>query len=68
MNHEKKKIQSKNHNIESYRINKVSLPCYNNSNIYLKMDIVDYHIFINLLVNHTKIILTNIDNLFQISV
>ena len=23
-------------------------------NIYLKMDIVDYHIFINLLVNHIK--------------
>ena len=33
-------------------------------NIYFKMDIVGYHIFINLLINHIKIILSNIDNLF----
>ena len=32
-------------------------------NIYLKMDTLGYHIFINL-VNHRKIILTNIDNSF----
>ena len=33
-------------------------------NIYLNMDIVDYHIFINLLVNHRKIISSNADILF----
>ena len=33
-------------------------------NIYLNMDIVDYHIFINLLVNHRKIISSNVDVLF----
>ena len=33
-------------------------------NIYLKIDRVDYHIFINLFVNHVKIVFWNIDNLF----
>ena len=34
------RIQSKVHNIGSYRINNISL-----SNIYLEMDIKGYHIF-----------------------
>ena len=32
--------------------------------IYLKIDVVDYRIFITLLVNDIKIISSNIDNLF----
>ena len=31
MNHEIIKVQSKNHNIGTYRINKVYLSCYNES-------------------------------------
>ena len=64
MRHEMNRIQSKDHQIGTYRKIKPSFSCYDDENIYLKMDTVDYHIFINLLVNHTKIILSNIDNLF----
>ena len=38
----------------------IKYPCWDNTKIYLKMDISRYHIFINLLVN--------IDNLFFIHV
>ena len=37
-------------------------------NIYLKMNIVGFLIFISLLANHTKITLSNIDILFSFSV
>ena len=53
-NHEMNRIQRKNHNIGTYRINKVSSFSYHDKNIYLKMDTVHYHLFINLLVNHAK--------------
>ena len=56
MSHER--IQSK-YNVWTYRINK---------NIYLKMDTIDYHILVNELVNHTKLISSSIDNLFCYSV
>ena len=48
------KIQSKDHNIGSYRINKVSLPFCDDKIHILEMDIVGYHILINLLVKHVK--------------
>ena len=48
------RIQSENHNIGSYRISKTSLPSKMMKSIYLKMDIVDYHVFTNLFVNHIK--------------
>ena len=54
MKHEMNRIQSKNHSIGLYRINKISLSSHDDKNIYLKMDIVDYHSFINVLVNHIK--------------
>ena len=50
------RIQSKNHLIGSSGINKIHLSPYNDKNIYLKIEIVDYHIFVNLLVNHIKTI------------
>ena len=58
-------MQSKNRNIVTYIIN--NFFCLNTitKNIFLKMHIVDYHIFINLFIHHTKIILSNKDNLFQ---
>ena len=31
---------------------------------YLKMDIIGYHIFINIFVNHKKTTSSNIENLF----
>ena len=64
MRHEMVRIQSKDHNIRIYRINKIYLFCYNYKNIYLKMDIIGYHIFANLLGKHTQIILSNLCNLF----
>ena len=54
MKHAMNRIQSKDHNVGSHRINKISLCSYNNKNMYLKVNIVGYHIFINLLVNHIK--------------
>ena len=60
------RIQSKNHNIGTYRIKNVSLSCYDGKKyIYLKMGTVGYHIFINLLANHIKKFLSNIDNLLK---
>ena len=54
MRHEMNRIQSKAHNIGSYKFNK--FPCLLTmiNNIYFKMDIANYYIFINLLVNHIK--------------
>ena len=57
MRHEMNRIQSKDNNIGSSRINKILI-------IYFNFNIVDYHIFINLLVNRIKVISSNIDNLF----
>ena len=49
------RIKIKNHNIGSHRINKICLSSYNHKKyMYLKMDIVDYHIFMNLFVSHMK--------------
>ena len=33
-------------------------------NIYMKMDIVDYHVFINLLINHINFFLSNILSIY----
>ena len=57
------RIQSKDHYIGSYKIQKIYLSFYNYKNLYLKMDTVGHLIFINVLVNHIKIISSNIDNL-----
>ena len=54
--HEMNRIQSKDHNVGLYRVNKISLSFYDSKNIYLKLDIVGYHIFINLCINHCKMI------------
>ena len=62
------RIQSKDHYMGSCRINKISLSCYNDENIYFKMAIVDCCIFINLFNNHTKIASSNIKHLFSSSV
>ena len=72
MRHEMNRSQSKDHNVESYRINKISLSSYDDKKDILKdgynrlskMGIVSSPIFINLLVNHVKIISSNTDNLF----
>ena len=48
------RIQSEDHNIGSYRINKICFSSYDDKNIYLKMDKTDYHIFLNLRVKHIK--------------
>ena len=48
-------IQTKDHNLVLYRITKGFLSSYDEKIfIYLMMDIVGYHIFINLLINHIK--------------
>ena len=44
------------------------MSCYDGKKYVLQMDTVDYHISINLFVNHTKIISLNIDNLLSFSV
>ena len=72
MRHEMNRSQSKDHNVESYRINKISLSSYDDKkgipkdgyNRLSKIGVVGFPIFINLLVNHIKIISSNIDNLF----
>lgn len=61
------KIQSKDHYIGSCKINKISFSSYDDKNIYLKMAIADFHIFINLLVHHTKVTLSNIKFILIIS-
>ena len=48
----------------SFTINKIYLLLTLVKVICLKIDIVADHIFINLLINHMKINLLNIDNLF----
>ena len=47
MRHEVNRIHSKNHNIRLYR-RRVLCVLTKSENIYLKMDIVGYHIIINL--------------------
>ena len=47
MNHIINRIQKKIYDIETYRVNKVSLLCYNDKNMYLMMDTIGYSIFIN---------------------
>ena len=64
MKHEMNRTQSKNHNAGTCSIDKVSLSCHHAKNIYLKTDTKEYNIFINLLVNHIKIISWNIENSF----
>ena len=59
------RTQSKNHDIGSYRVNKVSLFCYVDKKYIPEANIISSHIFINLLVNYTKITSSSIDNLFQ---
>ena len=57
MNHEMNRIQRKNHHSGTYTINKISFSCYNDKNYHiLKMETMGHRIFINLLVNHTKMI------------
>ena len=67
--HEINKIQSKDHNTGSYKINKISIKFLYfltmKRKVYLRIDIVDYQFFINLLVNHIKRILSDVDNLYQ---
>ena len=63
MRHEMNRIPSKDHKIATYKINKIYFPCYNDTKKYFKMIIIGNHIFIYLIVNHTKIILSTIDNL-----
>ena len=58
---------SKDHNAGLYGINEKSLSSYNDKNIYLNIDIVYYHIFINLLLNHIKKISSDVDNFFNFS-
>ena len=58
------RTQSKNHNIRADRIKKIICLVTFVKNMYLKIDITDYYIFINLLVNHTNITLLNISILF----
>ena len=63
--HEMNRIQSKDHNIRSYRISKISLSSYNEQNIIKHGYILGCHIFINLhIIDHIRLILSNIDNLF----
>ena len=64
MRHEINRIQSKNHNIVTCKINKVSLSCDDDKNICLNMDIVGYLIFTNLLINHKEMMSSKIDNIF----
>ena len=65
MKHEMNRIQSKDHNIGSYTVYEKFLYFLKMKKyIYLKMDILGYHIFINLLVNHIKTISLNLGNLF----
>ena len=56
MKHEMKRIQSKNDNIDSYRVNKMSLPSYDDKNYILKggsnLDLIYYLILIHLLINN----------------
>ena len=62
MSHEMNRIQCK-YNVWTYRTNNISLLVVTTKDIYLKMDTIGDHIFINELVNHTKIISSSIDNL-----
>ena len=54
MRHEMNRIQSKDQNIGTYRNNEIFLSCYNDKNTYVKLDIIGYLIFRNLLANRTK--------------
>ena len=54
MRHGMKGSQSKDHNIGSNRIKKILSLLTLIKNIYLKIDILSNHIFINLLANHMR--------------
>ena len=65
MRHEMIRIKSKDHNIASYRISKVSLPRYDDRKYMSRNGYSRFFtFFINLLVNNTKIILSSVDNSF----
>ena len=55
------RTQRKDRNIRSCRINQILLSSYNDPKYML--DIVAYHIFLNLPINHIVIISSKIDNL-----
>lgn len=59
-------IQSNSHTIGTYNINKIYF--VKMINIYLKMDIVSCHVFVNLLVDLIKITTAKKNNLFIYSV
>ena len=59
------KIQSKDQKIDRIELIKFLCLLTMIKNIYLRVGIVGYHIFINLLVNHLKTIFSNIDNLLN---
>lgn len=59
-------IQSNSHTIGTYNINKIYF--VKMINIYLKMDIVSCHVFVNLLVDLIKITTVKKNNLFIYSV
>ena len=54
MRYEISRFQNKDHNIGTYRINKVYLPRSNKKYIVLKMHTIGHHIFINLFGNRTQ--------------
>ena len=59
-----KRIQSKDHNKDCIELIKFLCPFTMIKSIYLNTNIGGYHIFMNLLINHLKIILSNTGNLF----
>ena len=64
MRHEMKRFQSKIHNKRSNKTNEVSLTFYNDKKYMTEDGHYRLSYFYNRLVNHTKIISSNIDNLF----
>ena len=64
MRHKTNRSQSKDYRIGTYRINKLSFLLRWQEIYTLKIDTLGYHMFINLHFNHTKMILSIIDNLF----
>ena len=65
MRHEMIRIKSKDYNIANYRISKVSLSRYADRKYMPRNGYSRFlTLFINLLVNNTKIILSSVDNSF----
>ena len=58
------RIERKDHNVGSWRIDKTSLFSYDDETTYSKMHIVGYHISINETGDHIEIISPNIGNLY----